>query len=378
MPPPASSPRSSICGRTSWGPRLEHFLFHGVAALISRRARDPDRSAAGLHRRQFPRSTASQRRAIPKRCAFGDEEYPELHENVSLGSHRADPEQGRAVHRLAATAPDPRPSRSAPRSRIHDEQPAHLDREPRQGRDRGAGVKFAWARCSSRTCNLSRWSAASLPPQQRVPFFVHVDEFQTFSSDAFASLLSEARKFATHFALANQYTDQLPHAVRSAVIGNAGSLVVFRVGSRDAELLAPEFRPMEGRRARGPRAVHRVASPRHRSRSYLCGAEAVRAAAARPSSFASRAGRCPPPRILQIPSPSSLVYLHPSFRPLPSIHPLHFSSTNLFSPAVLHLPFGLTIYTDHSRVFLSHVLKSPRIKKAIHVGICVKDKPASR
>ena len=72
-----------------------------------------------------------------------------------------------------------------------------------------------------------------------------MDKFQTFSSDAFASLLSEARKFATHFTLANQYTDQLPHPVRSAVIGNAGSLVVFRVGSRDAEFLAPEFRPME-------------------------------------------------------------------------------------------------------------------------------------
>lgn len=86
----------------------------------------------------------------------------------------------------------------------------------------------------------------SLPPHQRVPFFVHVDEFQTFSSDMFASLLSEARNFATHFALANQYTDQLPPAVRSAVIGNAGTLVVFRVGSRDAELLAPEFRPMDG------------------------------------------------------------------------------------------------------------------------------------
>jgi hypothetical protein len=93
---------------------------------------------------------------------------------------------------------------------------------------------------------LTAMERGSLSPQQRVPFFVHVDEFQTFSSDAFASLLSEARKFAMHFALANQYTDQLPHAVRSAVIGNAGSLVVFRVGSGDAELLAPEFRPMEG------------------------------------------------------------------------------------------------------------------------------------
>jgi hypothetical protein len=82
-------------------------------------------------------------------------------------------------------------------------------------------------------------------PQQRVPFFVYVDEFQTFSSDAFASLLSEARKCALHFALANQYTDQLSNAVRSAVIGNAGTLIVFRVGSRDSELLAPEFRPMD-------------------------------------------------------------------------------------------------------------------------------------
>jgi hypothetical protein len=84
----------------------------------------------------------------------------------------------------------------------------------------------------------------SLPPPERIPFFVQVDEFQTFSSDAFAPLLSEARKFTAHFALANQYTDQLPHAVRSAVIGGAGYLIVFGAGSRDAELLAHEFGPM--------------------------------------------------------------------------------------------------------------------------------------
>jgi hypothetical protein len=85
----------------------------------------------------------------------------------------------------------------------------------------------------------------SLPPTQRVPFFAHVDEFQTFSSEAFASLLSEARKFATHFCLANQYADQLSPAARSAVIGNAGTLIVFLVGRRNAELLAPELRPMD-------------------------------------------------------------------------------------------------------------------------------------
>jgi hypothetical protein len=77
------------------------------------------------------------------------------------------------------------------------------------------------------------------PPRQRVPFFVHVDEFQTFSSESFASLLSEARKFATHFCLANQYSDQLSHAVRAAVIGNAGTLVAERTAAD--ELLRGEI-----------------------------------------------------------------------------------------------------------------------------------------
>ena len=71
--------------------------------------------------------------------------------------------------------------------------------------------------------------------------FVHIDEMQTFSSDAFASLFSEARKFATYFAAANQFTAQLSDRVRAAIIGNAGTLAVFRVGSEDAALLAPEF-----------------------------------------------------------------------------------------------------------------------------------------
>ena len=81
----------------------------------------------------------------------------------------------------------------------------------------------------------------ALPPRERKPVFVHIDEMQTFSSDAFASLFSEARKFATFFAAANQFTAQLSDRVRAAIIGNAGTLVVFRVGAEDAALLAPEF-----------------------------------------------------------------------------------------------------------------------------------------
>ena len=80
--------------------------------------------------------------------------------------------------------------------------------------------------------------------EKRRPFFVHVDELQNFSTESIASLLSEARKFAVHFCLANQYTTQLSDNVRAAVLGNAGSLMVFRVAPADAELLAPEFHPL--------------------------------------------------------------------------------------------------------------------------------------
>jgi TraM recognition site of TraD and TraG len=83
-----------------------------------------------------------------------------------------------------------------------------------------------------------------LAPEKRAPFFVHVDEFPNFATDALTSLLSEARKFGTHFCLAAQYLEQTTDRLRAAVLGNAGTLTAFRVSAADAELLAPEFHPL--------------------------------------------------------------------------------------------------------------------------------------
>jgi hypothetical protein len=88
---------------------------------------------------------------------------------------------------------------------------------------------------------LTAMGRSAIAPEQRMPHFIHVDEFQSFTTDAFASIFSEARKFAAHFCLANQYTEQVPALVRAAVLGNAGSLIVFCVAAADADLLAPEF-----------------------------------------------------------------------------------------------------------------------------------------
>jgi hypothetical protein len=85
---------------------------------------------------------------------------------------------------------------------------------------------------------------SSLPRTERVPFFVMVDEFQNFGTDAFASLFSEARKFGCFMCCATQFSSALNASTRAAVLGNAGSLIVFRVGASDAKLLAPELHPL--------------------------------------------------------------------------------------------------------------------------------------
>src|SRR5207302_6120830 len=76
---------------------------------------------------------------------------------------------------------------------------------------------------------------------ERKDFFLFIDEFQNFSTDAFASILAEARKYRSSLILSHQYIDQLPLPIRQAVFGNVGTLIAFRVGYTDAEVLEKEF-----------------------------------------------------------------------------------------------------------------------------------------
>ncbi|MEQ1899922.1 MAG: type IV secretion system DNA-binding domain-containing protein [Devosia sp.] len=78
----------------------------------------------------------------------------------------------------------------------------------------------------------------------RRPFFVYVDEFQTFTTLAVANMLAELRKYGVGMVLAHQYLSQLDPQVRDAVLGNAGTLIAFRLGSADAAVLAKEFAPV--------------------------------------------------------------------------------------------------------------------------------------
>ncbi|MCH8140491.1 MAG: TraM recognition domain-containing protein, partial [Proteobacteria bacterium] len=95
---------------------------------------------------------------------------------------------------------------------------------------------------------MSRFSLAALgrvdtPETRRVPFNLVIDEAGNFTTEAFASVLAEARKYALSLTLAIQHLNQLRPVVRDAMIGNAGSLVCFRIGAGDASFLTREFAP---------------------------------------------------------------------------------------------------------------------------------------
>ena len=96
------------------------------------------------------------------------------------------------------------------------------------------------------TLGLAAYSRADIPEQERRPFFVYVDEFQNFTTLAFVNMLSELRKFGVGLTLAHQHMHQLEPDIRSAVLGNAGTLISFRVGPEDASVLAREFQPKFG------------------------------------------------------------------------------------------------------------------------------------
>jgi hypothetical protein len=90
---------------------------------------------------------------------------------------------------------------------------------------------------------LASMSRADIAPQDRIPFYLYVDEFQNFATDSFATILSEARKYALNLTVANQYIAQMSQDVKDAVFGNVGSMIAFRMGADDARGMQKYFEP---------------------------------------------------------------------------------------------------------------------------------------
>jgi hypothetical protein len=228
--------------RESWGTRLEHFLFNGIVALLAA----PRATLIDLPRvytdKQF-REQLVARIQDPIALRFWIGEYPQYDDR-----YRAEA-AGPILNKVGQLAASP-----ALRAMLGQHTPKFDLSHAME--NRGILIaNLAKGKIGEQAANLLgsllishlqlvAMGRSAQAPENRVPFFAHVDEFQSFGTDAFASLLSEARKFAAHFCLANQYIDQLDPSVQAAVLGNAGALLVFRVSGHDAILLQSEFAPL--------------------------------------------------------------------------------------------------------------------------------------
>ena len=88
---------------------------------------------------------------------------------------------------------------------------------------------------------LAAMARTKRPEDDRQDFFLFIDEPQNFVTEAFTSMLSEARKYRLCLTLAHQFVEQVVPAVRRSIFGNVGTLVSFRVGHRDADWRQHEF-----------------------------------------------------------------------------------------------------------------------------------------
>lgn len=88
---------------------------------------------------------------------------------------------------------------------------------------------------------LAAMNRVYMEEEKRRDFYLYIDEFQNFATTSFIKILSEARKYRLNLILANQYMDQIPDDVKAAIFGNAGTMVSFILGAKDADWMVKEF-----------------------------------------------------------------------------------------------------------------------------------------
>jgi len=91
---------------------------------------------------------------------------------------------------------------------------------------------------------MAALSRVDISEEERKDFYLYMDEFQNFSTNSIATILSEARKYKLCLIMGHQFIGQLTEEISKAVFGNVGSMVAFRVGAEDAEFLVKQFEPV--------------------------------------------------------------------------------------------------------------------------------------
>src|SRR6266581_2682790 len=224
----------------SWGPRLDYILTNAVRALLD----VPGGTLLMLPRllidEPFRVQLVDHYVADPVVRSFWQNEYAGY--GTGFRSEAISPIQNKIGKALIE--PRLRNMLAQPRStitlrRLMDEG-AIVICNLAKGR-LGEGVSHLLGALLTTTIAQAALSRADVPPPERRTFHLYADEFQSFATDSFALILSEARKYGLTLTVAHQYLEQLPDKLRAAVFGNVGSLLACRTGASDAPILAEQI-----------------------------------------------------------------------------------------------------------------------------------------
>ena len=225
--------------RDSWGPRLEYILYASVAALME----CENVSLLGVPRMlsdERYRTWVLRQVRDPMVRSFWETEFAQFDKRFL--AETIAPIQNKVGQFLMA----------APLRNVFGQVKSKLDLRFIMDEKRILIANLSKGRLGEDKSNLlgsllvskfhtAAMGRADVPEAARTDFYLFIDEFQNFSTDSFANILSEARKYRLNLTLSHQYIAQMTDEVREAVFGNVGSLMSFRVGTSDAEILANEF-----------------------------------------------------------------------------------------------------------------------------------------
>lgn len=233
---------SKRCGGEAWGVRMEHILRNALLALLEQPSATIADILSMLASKDFRLQVLAHVRN-EQVTQFWRQEFPRYSFRYQadgiapiqnkVGSFLADPKLRRILTRADGTV----------RLRSVMDEGRVLLVNLSQGKI-GADSSSLLGGLLVTALGSAAFSRAYLREAKRRPFYIYVDEFQSFTTLALANMLSELRKFRVGMVLAHQYLGQLDPAIRDAVLGNAGTLVSFRLGADDAGLIARELEPV--------------------------------------------------------------------------------------------------------------------------------------
>ena len=223
----------------SWGPRLEYVLYAAIAALLECQ----NTSILGVQRMLVDsryRSWVLKQVKDPMVQAFWNQEFAGY--DKQLRAEIIAPIQNKVGQLLMAP-----PMRSV-LGQIRPKIDARFMMDNRRilianlsKGELGADKSNLLGALLTTQFQLAAMSRTDVPEAERKDFHLYVDEFHNFTTEAFTSILAEARKYRLCLTLCHQHSSQLSQETLDAVLGNVGSIVAFRVGDQDARLLEREF-----------------------------------------------------------------------------------------------------------------------------------------